>query len=380
VRVAYVTTYDPRDVNVWSGLGSFIWRALENAGVTVEPIGPLETGCPPSLLAKRGIHRYLKHKQYLWQRSPGVARRYAEQIRGRLSRSSYDVVFSLDTVPIALLDDPTPIVTWTDATFASMLDFYPGFSTAAVAQESIDEGLELEEAAIQRSRLSIYASDWAAASAVGDLGADPRQVEVVPFGANIARAPREDEVAKAVSARPANLCRLLFVGKVWERKGGPTALALTAALNDAGLQTELTVVGCNPTIPDRLQQYVKVLGFLEKTGEGSKYLESLLSRAHFLVLPARAECYGLALCEANAYAVPCITTNVGGVPTIVRNGVNGMMFAPDTPVEALAGYVQGVFRDVAVYTDLAMNAYREYNDRLNWTIAGERVAKLLQRL
>jgi glycosyltransferase involved in cell wall biosynthesis len=54
-----------------------------------------------------------------------------------------------------------------------------------------------------------------------------------------------------------------------------------------------------------------------------------------LVLPSRAEAFGLVLLEAMANGRPIVGSRSGAVPEIVHHGENGLLFAPDDP-EALA--------------------------------------------
>jgi glycosyltransferase involved in cell wall biosynthesis len=60
-----------------------------------------------------------------------------------------------------------------------------------------------------------------------------------------------------------------------------------------------------------------------------------------LVLPSRAEAFGLVLLEAMANGRPIVGSRSGAVPEIVRHGENGLLFAPDDP-EALAGALMGL--------------------------------------
>jgi glycosyltransferase involved in cell wall biosynthesis len=379
VRVGYFSTYDSRDVNNWSGLGYFIRRSLSEAGLSVEELGPLARPRSAAITAKRVLHRYFLSGSYLPEREALVGRQYARQIEVLLSRTDTDVVFSPGTIPIAYLDVQQPVAFWADATFAALRDFYPDFTD--IAKRSIDAGEQMERTALERADLAIYASDWAAASAVEHYGADPAKVEVVPFGANLERDVGPSEVRRLIEARPTDSCRLLFIGLDWERKGGPVAVQVAEELNRAGLPTELTVVGSAPKLPPSTERFVKVEGFVDKRSEeGRRRIHSLLGSSHFLIMPSRAECYGLVLCEANAFGVPCVTTNVGGIPTIVHDGVNGLMFDVDAPPATLAESVLSTLADVDSYRRLALSSYTEYQDRLNWGVSGKRVRSLLERL
>jgi len=44
---------------------------------------------------------------------------------------------------------------------------------------------------------------------------------------------------------------------------------------------------------------------------------------------------GLVLCEDCEFAVPCLATDVGGIPDVVKNGINGRTFG----LESSAGSI-----------------------------------------
>lgn len=379
MKIGYVTTYDAQDIGSWSGLGLFIARSLVDSGIEVKLLGPLPRPRSFPLLSKRVLHRLLPRGDYLWERSSAVGRHYAREIARRLASLEVDVVMSPGTIPLSFLDVPQPLVFWTDATFAAMRGFYPEYS--GLARTSIRDAETMEKEAIDRASLALYASDWAAGSAIDDYGAHPANVRVVPFGANLERQVEPAEAAQVIEGRPNDRCRLLFVGVDWRRKGADVAVAVARDLNRAGLPTELVVVGPNFQVPADAQRFVTVRGFIDKgTADGRDHLESLFKSSHFLIHPARAECYGVALCEANAYGVPCLATKVGGIPTIVRDGINGLLFEPDTRPQDFARRVRALMADMDAYRCLANTSYNEYSTRLNWASSGTKVRSLIEQL
>jgi glycosyltransferase involved in cell wall biosynthesis len=374
-----VTTHDPLDVRSWSGIPYYMSRALARQGLKVEYVGPLRGTSVWLLLTKKYFYAYFRKKRYLTDREPMLSRAYARQVVAQLSRLDVDVVFSPGTVPIASLAPKQPMAFWTDATFAGNVDFYPKLSN--LCEESLRNGHRLELAALGTSVAAIYSSDWAAESAVNCYQTDPAKVHVVPFGANIDAAPPVPVVRRLIQERVRGTCKLLFMGVEWERKGGDIAVAVARELNARGIPTELTVVGCAPKLKGAPLSFVHSRGFISKASEeGRAELERLLAETHFLVLPARADCTPIVLCEANAMGVPCITTRVGGIPSLIRDGVNGMTFALNTTPAAYATFIASVFVDYRAYSELALGAVDEYHSRLNWSTSAHTVATLLDGL
>ncbi|HZG40762.1 MAG TPA: glycosyltransferase, partial [Nodosilinea sp.] len=102
------------------------------------------------------------------------------------------------------------------------------------------------------------------------------------------------------------------MGVDWERKGGPLALEVAQTLNQQGIDTELWVVGCQPQVEGDLPRFVKPYGFVDRaTPAGEAKFSHLLSSAHFLIFPTKADTFGVAISEANAVGVPCVAAAVG---------------------------------------------------------------------
>ncbi len=58
------------------------------------------------------------------------------------------------------------------------------------------------------------------------------------------------------------------------------------------------------------------------------HVQDILGIADLFLLPSDEESFGLAALEAMACEVPVIATNVGGVPEVVKHGVDGYLFQP----------------------------------------------------
>jgi len=206
-------------------------------------------------------------------------------------------------------------------------------------------------------------------------------VKVVPFGANIECNRTLNDIQTLVSNRAKNLCKLLFLGVEWDRKGADIAIETAAELNRRGLKTELIIVGCNPPENYKIPGFVSIKGYISKaTPEGQATINQLLSEAHLLILPSRAECCAVVIAEANSFGVPVVTSDVGGIPTAVSNGINGSAFSLQTFVEQASDFILTSMESPTSYQQLAKSAFGEYENRLNWQAAGKSVKTLLHLL
>ena len=376
MKVAYITTYSANDIRQWSGLGYYISQSLKDQRISLVHIGPLKEKKSLLFSARQRLYNHMLNKGYLREREPSVLKYYAEQIIANLSTVDVDIIFSPSTIPIAYLQCNQPIVFWTDATFGGMIDFYPEFSN--LCKLTIKNGNEMEKAALDRCKLAIYSSEWAAKTALDNYDVKRSKVKIVPFGANINCDRDFDDIERIVDSRPSNKCKLLFLGVDWIRKGGSIALDVAKELNKWGLDTELTVVGCQPIIKGELPSYVRTLGYISKaTKEGLLQINRLLAESHFLILPSKSEAFGVVFCEANSFGTPCIATNVGGIPTIIRDSINGKLFSKDADVAEYCHYIFNLLSNYSHYRELALSSFKEYQSRLNWSVAGKNVKKLL---
>lgn len=378
MKIAYITTFDSRTLsNQWSGTGYYIAQSLQKQSITLDYIGLLEDRLALQFVSKLKS-RYYKYfrKNYIKYIEPLILRDYGRQITEKLNSSKADIVFSAGSDSIAYLECNQPIIFWADATFANIIDFYPVYSN--LCQESLQNAHFIQSMSLQKSQLAIYSSDWAAQTAINYYNTDPEKVKVIPFGANIESNLTIDEIKSQIQSRPTNQCKLLFLGMDWFRKGGDVALEVAEKLNNSGLKTELTIVGCQPSVDKPLPDFVKVLGFIPKsTSEGKKKIYQLIADSHFLILPSIADCSPIVFCEANSLAVPCISRNVGGIPTIIKDDLNGKLFERDSDSTEYCKYIFNIFTNYAQYKELALSAFNEYKSRLNWRVAGQKVKDLL---
>jgi N-acetyl-alpha-D-glucosaminyl L-malate synthase BshA len=86
-----------------------------------------------------------------------------------------------------------------------------------------------------------------------------------------------------------------------------------------------------------IQGRIHFMGKQEKVNE-------LLPLADLMLMPSELESFGLAALEAMACKVPAIATRVGGVPELIDDGENGLLFGVGD-VDGMAKGAIGLLKD-----------------------------------
>ena len=364
-----------------------IHSAAENIALHLEAqadrfdcLAPLRNICSPSAAVRILLYQKLTQKKYYGWAEPSLSHGYGRQLTQKIKNSSAQVALCTEVKHAAFFKTDRPVVVWTDSLYGGLFDYYQTFT--GLCEKTKRDLQAMDRAAVKNCARLIFASDWAARRAIELYGASPEQVKVVPYGANLTSGFSRAAAEKLVTEKQFDgVCRLLFTGVEWKRKGGDTAIKAVEILNAQGIQTELTFLGTDPAKHmDRVPEFAKSAGFLSlsKPDERAK-MEQLYREAHFLLQPCRAECFGHIFPEANSFALPAIASNTGGIPTAVHEGINGYC----VEVEKAAGYAECIarlFRNPGEYRALAMKAFDDYNARLSWQQAARQVLNILEEL
>ncbi len=91
-------------------------------------------------------------------------------------------------------------------------------------------------------------------------------------------------------------------------------------------------------------------------------VNELLPLADLMLMPSEMESFGLAALEAMACSVPTIATRVGGVPELIDDGINGLLF-PMGDVDAMAAAAIDLLRDTQRLAVMGTAARKTASDR-----------------
>ncbi|HET8715128.1 MAG TPA: N-acetyl-alpha-D-glucosaminyl L-malate synthase BshA, partial [Holophagaceae bacterium] len=111
--------------------------------------------------------------------------------------------------------------------------------------------------------------------------------------------------------------------------------------------------------PDRAEAeaYCRDHGFSAEVRFTGKQLDvgSVLACSDLFLLPSATESFGLAALEAMSYGVPVVAAAVGGVPEVIREGVDGFL-RPMGDVDGMAEAALGILRDPAAHARMGASA------------------------
>jgi glycosyltransferase involved in cell wall biosynthesis len=89
-----------------------------------------------------------------------------------------------------------------------------------------------------------------------------------------------------------------------------------------------------------------------------------LTEADVFALASFAEGIPVALMEAMAMSIPCVSTNVAGIPELIRDDVDGLL-VPASSVEAMAGALESLLVDRELRERLGRSGRARVTERYN---------------
>jgi len=288
---------------------SFLWMSLRFPGRM------LRAAAAAGALRRPGLRSLVWHGFYLLEASY-----LAEQLVARGAFLLHDHI-SMNSATVALLAS-----TLTDIPFSMTVHGPHDF-------------LEAEHWSLGRKVALSFAT-----VAISDFGKSQCMLFTPPEHWNklhVVRCGLDRKYLENPAPPPPDSRRLLCVGRLSPEKGQVLLVEAAAHLRDHGLSVEIVLIGDGPSRVDiertahqrGVQELIRLVGW-QSSDEVRRWM--LESRA--IVLPSLAEGIPVVLMEAMALGRPVIATYVGGVPELVRPGVNGFL----VPAGSVASLVEAM--------------------------------------
>jgi len=155
--------------------------------------------------------------------------------------------------------------------------------------------------------------------------------------------------------RPPRLCGedspffVLYVGRVSPEKDVPTLLEAAKLCPDIPFK----IAGSYWRMPDLPRRAPANVRFLDHVSAGS--VHELYAQARLVVFATRCyEAFPAVLPEAMSHARPLVCARIGGLPEIVTDGGNGLLYTPGDAAD-LAGKIRRLWGDPAMCAALGGN-------------------------
>jgi len=160
---------------------------------------------------------------------------------------------------------------------------------------------------------------------------DPSKIEVIPNGIDVERFNPEKnttDIRKEFSLEDDDIV-IGFIGRIVPAKGLEYLLNALPYLKEEFKSIKLLIVG-EGSLVEKLKESAKKNNIFDNilfTGR-RRDIPEILASINIFVMPSIAEGLPNALLEAMAMGKPIVTTEVGGIPEIVKNGFNGLLVPP----------------------------------------------------
>lgn len=197
------------------------------------------------------------------------------------------------------------------------------------------------------------------------------RVEVL---ANAVAMPDLSRIRREPGRAPTVLC----LGRLGKRKGSFDLLEAFARLPDRNAR--LILAGDGDI--ERVREHARRLGLADRVScpgwLSRDQTADALAAATVFVLPSYAEGLPMALLEAMSYALPVITTPVGGIPGVIRHGENGLLVEPGD-VAGLTNALAALLADPAERARLGAATRLTVEQRFSQDAAIDRLAAVYRR-
>jgi colanic acid/amylovoran biosynthesis glycosyltransferase len=189
-------------------------------------------------------------------------------------------------------------------------------------------GLQQLKRTVMRRAAVVGLTSAALTRAVPDVTSVPQPI--IPMGVDV------DGFADGVGERDPVFGRLLFVGRLAEKKGADVLLRALAEVPEATL-----VIGGDGPDASALRALSDELGIADRVSFAGRLsrekLRGELRRAYAVVIPSRVAADGdqdttpLVMSESMSAAVPVIASRLGGLAEQIEPGVTGLLAEPGSP-------------------------------------------------
>ena len=247
-----------------------------------------------------------------------------------------------------------------------------------------------EEQVVAAADMLVANTDLEAKQLINLYDADPGRVEVVHPGVDLeVFRPRDRSAARASLGLPDDASVLLFAGRIQPLKAPDVLLRAVAVLleESPALRSRLVVPvvggpsGSGLDHPEALADLASRLGLDDVVRfvppVGREQLADWCVAADLVAVPSHNESFGLVAVEAQATGTPVVAAAVGGLTTVVRDEVSGLLVEGHAPRDWAAA-LRRLVTDDALRSRLSAGAVRQARE-FSWELTAERTLEVYRQ-
>lgn len=302
-------------------------------------------------------HELLTKNVWSFRKKTRLCERRASELK-----DDFDLVFALGCLSApSATEQPTPYVLYVDSTMKMAQLEYPAWAPFRFSWERRD-WMRLEQQAYRRALKIFTFSEYAREELIRDYGIRREKVVAVYWGGNIAEIPQyeKDYGSKMI----------LFVGKDFNRKGGPVLLKAFKEVRKKVNGARLVIVG-----PARLRISQEGVTLLGRVQEQEKI--ELYKKASLYVMPSFYEPGGHVFAEAMAFKIPCIGGTRDATPEVIDEGTTGFLVPPHD-YNKLATRISYLLANEDLLESMGEKAQRRAKEIFSWNKVAERISHNLR--
>jgi glycosyltransferase involved in cell wall biosynthesis len=237
---------------------------------------------------------------------------------------------------------------------------------------------------LRHSSIIIAVSEKVAKVLGGRPLVNRNKIAVVNYGIDL-EIFRSSEKKRRETRTALNLLQedraILFLSLISKQKGADLAIRALKLLSRDARNIKLIVAGDGDYLPGA-KQLAKDLGVADKvifTGFVRNEDTSLFYNASdvFIFPTLRLESFGIVIAEAMACQKPVIASHIGSIPTVIEDGINGILFKPGD-YEELAIQIKRLLSDQEYYEKLSQNAHSNAVERFGLSRMIDRTLMILE--
>lgn len=198
-----------------------------------------------------------------------------------------------------------------------------------------------------------------------------RRIHTVGVGVDEDNFKQQEGVTAACSVEEDNTkFRLLYVGKIEERRNVYFLIEMFEKLLETNQNVQLVIVGDGE--PEYAAAFLKRIKPLTDKGQilyrqkaTQKELALIYKRVNLFVFTSNYEIFGMVLLEALYFGLPVISTSNGGASVLIKDGTDGYIMT-EFDIDAWIEKINTLMENKELYQEMGINAHELIEQHFLW--------------